>query len=350
MRIDVLHKPLKYQRPSQLKNFVEFYLYLCPISIFISSRGISDKKAIFRSTRFCSFSGYSKRGIDGENRNSYVCKFPSFYHRGGESQMMRKGVQIWGLFLVLVVVASVFSGVVSADGMSEDFTDNATEALLPTEVLETAVISDENISDLVKDVAITGSQGKDNIIPDEEYRDYQSMSLAQIQSFLENPRWGDSYYKDSHPGWKSYLATYTTTDWYGVKRSAAEIIYNAAQSYSINPELILTTLQKEQSLITNPSPSDYALNWAMGYAVGNDYYKGFGKQVEAATWQFDHYWTAYLDLGNPTSSGWGVGITKMTADGVSVTPQNIKLLLPFTLILPMQEVVGEEQVVGIICF
>ena len=202
---------------------------------------------------------------------------------GGVSQVPRKGVKVLGLIVVLVVVASVFSSVVSAENVSED---------------------------LVISVAEEGASGnKDDIISDVEYRDYQSLSLAEIQSF-----WGSG---------NSYLATYQTTDYWGVQRSAAEIIYNAAQNNQINPEVILTTLQKEQTLITTSGqPTSGQLDWAMGYGVGNDNYRGFGKQVEAAAWQFDHYWTAYLDLGNPTPSGWGVGITKVTDDGVSVTPQN----------------------------
>jgi uncharacterized delta-60 repeat protein len=195
---------------------------------------------------------------------------------------MRKGVKVLCAIVVLVVVGSILS-VVAAENVLGDF---------------------------MRSVAEKGASGnKDDIISDVEYRDYQSLSLAEIQSFLEN--------------WNSYLATYQTTDYWGVQRSAAEIIYNAAQNNQINPEVILTTLQKEQTLITTSGqPTSGQLDWAMGYAVGNDNYRGFGKQVEAAAWQFDHYWTAYLDLGNPTPSGWGVGITKVTDDDVSVTPEN----------------------------
>lgn len=153
---------------------------------------------------------------------------------------------------------------------------------------------------------LTGIDGKDNIISDVEYRDYQSMSLAQIQTFLES--------------WNSHLATYRAEDYLGVERNASEIIYNAAQNYSINPEVILATLQKEQSLITDPNPKEEALNWAMGYGDYGDY-MGFGNQVNNATRQFDRYWTEYLDQGKPTF-GWNVNVEKKTEDGVNLIPQN----------------------------
>ncbi|MEA2075517.1 MAG: SpoIID/LytB domain-containing protein [Euryarchaeota archaeon] len=41
---------------------------------------------------------------------------------------MKKGVKIWALILVLMVVGSVFSGVVSADNVSEDFTKSVADA------------------------------------------------------------------------------------------------------------------------------------------------------------------------------------------------------------------------------
>jgi hypothetical protein len=51
-------------------------------------------------------------------------------------------------------------------------------------------------------------------------------------------------------------------------QSASTIIFNAASTKSINPTVILTTLQKEQGLITASSSSpnyQQRLNWAMGY-------------------------------------------------------------------------------------
>jgi len=78
--------------------------------------------------------------------------------------------------------------------------------------------------------------------------------------------------------------------------SAAQIIYNAAQQYGINPQVILVTLQKEESLITDTWPAPWQYQSAMGYGCP-DYqpcssgYAGFSKQVISAAWQFRQYTT-----------------------------------------------------------
>jgi len=123
------------------------------------------------------------------------------------------------------------------------------------------------------------------IITDSEMKDYLSMNQSDIQRFLE-----------SHNG---VLKSYRIKDYTGIERSASEIIYNASQAYKINPKWVLATLQKEQSLITNPSPSQYNLDWAMGYAVCDScsvddpkvaLFKGFGTQVDRATWRIKYYY------------------------------------------------------------
>ncbi len=143
------------------------------------------------------------------------------------------------------------------------------------------------------------------ILSDEELLDYDSLSLQQIQSFLENQG--------------SYLATYRTTNAHGTVKSAAEIIYDAANNNydcedadlsdapteaekkakcrhitTVNPKFLLVLLQKEASLVEDPSPSQSHLDWATGYGCPdnwacNPYYKGFGKQVNSASLQFLAY-------------------------------------------------------------
>ena len=60
----------------------------------------------------------------------------------------------------------------------------------------------------------------------------------------------------------SYYATYYTC---GANLPASRIIYDASQAYGINPRVVLATLEKEQSLVTDPSPIASQLNCAMGY-------------------------------------------------------------------------------------
>ena len=117
----------------------------------------------------------------------------------------------------------------------------------------------------------------DFIISDNEMFGYQGWLISDIQKFLEARG--------------SYLANYQTKDINGNMRTAAGIIYDASQTYQVNPKYLLVTLQKEQSLITDDAPAQKQLDWATGYAVcdscdRNDpkvaKHKGFAKQVDDA--------------------------------------------------------------------
>lgn len=121
----------------------------------------------------------------------------------------------------------------------------------------------------------------DYIISDQELVDYNSMSLSQVQRFLEDKG--------------GALPWYFATDTDGITRTAAEIIWRVSQVHKISPKVILVTLQKEQSLIMDftPLPSQY--EWATGYGVCDacsysdpniQKYKGFATQVDStAGWK-----------------------------------------------------------------
>jgi hypothetical protein len=83
--------------------------------------------------------------------------------------------------------------------------------------------------------------------------DYDSMNIGDIQLFLQIKG--------------SMLAWTITEDHEGNMKTAAEIIYLAANEYNVNPKLLLAFLQKEQSLITLENPNQGRFDWAMGYAV-----------------------------------------------------------------------------------
>ncbi len=150
------------------------------------------------------------------------------------------------------------------------------------------------------------------ILSNQELTDYQSMSLGAIQRFLNSK--------------SGILKNYQTKDIDGKKKTAAEIIFQASQRYKINPQVILTLLQKEQSLIDNPRPTSYNLDWACGYhrPTGSDPndpklqpYKGFAVQVDGAAatfrWYIDHYPTPWLRIAGKTYN----------FDGHLITPQNM---------------------------
>ncbi|HBA36959.1 TPA: hypothetical protein DCZ15_03755 [Candidatus Falkowbacteria bacterium] len=143
------------------------------------------------------------------------------------------------------------------------------------------------------------------ILEDWDILNYSSMTLPEIQTFLQNKG--------------SYLANYTTTNTHGDLKTAAQIIHDAAYNNydcegitlsetptetekftkcrhitTINPKFLLVLLQKEASLIEDANPSQNRLDWATGYGcpdnwVCNPYYKGFGKQVNSAALQFLAY-------------------------------------------------------------
>jgi hypothetical protein len=144
------------------------------------------------------------------------------------------------------------------------------------------------------------------IISDEDMTDYSSMGLLEIQRFLEE--------KGSALAWRTFI------DYQGFNKTSSEIILQAALESKINPKVILTTLQKEQSLIEDPIPTQNQFDKAMGYRCPdsggcNPKALGFGKQVDGAAWQFQQY---YL-----TPDNWTYRINQLyEIDGFLVIPAN----------------------------
>jgi hypothetical protein len=130
------------------------------------------------------------------------------------------------------------------------------------------------------------------LMDDTVFESSGTMSATAIQTFLQNEGSGLATFSDvencgSTSGTHySYYATYYTC---GSLEPASKIIYDASQAYGINPEVILATLQKEQSLVTTPNPTASQLDYAMGYGCpdsGGCSYPGFFNQVDNGTWQF----------------------------------------------------------------
>lgn len=124
-----------------------------------------------------------------------------------------------------------------------------------------------------------------NVIPYETWRGAASLSAADIQAFLDTQAGPLKSVVTT-----DYVDAQTGTPWVkGMpKKSAAQIIYEAAQRWNLNPKVVIATLQKEQSLITT-SNSDNAkrLRKAMGAGVYDkdgdgdidNQYPGFGSQI-----------------------------------------------------------------------
>jgi hypothetical protein len=155
-----------------------------------------------------------------------------------------------------------------------------------------------------------------NVLSDSDIFDANEMTYSRLVAFLHS---------------KGGLADVRTQDIDGTEKGTAEIIWEMSQMYQINPKYLLALLQKEQSLVENPTPSQSALDWAAGYGVcdtcaKNDPaisdFKGFANQVYYAARQMrEKYYLSVLATGK-TISGMGPGIPTII-DGITVTPTNI---------------------------
>jgi hypothetical protein len=103
--------------------------------------------------------------------------------------------------------------------------------------------------------ALSGSAFADtinynDIIDDTVFDNTTTMNAAQIDSFLNT---FSSSCISAHNGFKSPDPTGYSPDTgfrFGPNVSAGTVIYHAAQAYDMNPQVLLATLQKEQSLVT----------------------------------------------------------------------------------------------------
>ncbi len=109
-----------------------------------------------------------------------------------------------------------------------------------------------------------------NLIDDGVFNNYGSMSAAGIDAFLNNNFPSSCISTDN--GFAAPLPTgYNPTAGFtfGADASAGNIIYTAAQVYQINPQVLITTLEKEQSLVTGASSSG-CTTLQYTAAMGND--------------------------------------------------------------------------------
>lgn len=148
-------------------------------------------------------------------------------------------------------------------------------------------------------------------ITDGQLTNYNSMTRDQIDQFLENH---DSYFRQP------------IQDVDGQTFDPAEVITQASTQYKINPQVILTTLQKESSGVTRLTrPSDTQMRYLMGCSWGDT----ARDQLRCAAERFRTYHNQLTDTGS-TVSGWQVGVPKTTQDGVTVTPATKAVAGQFT--------------------
>lgn len=122
---------------------------------------------------------------------------------------------------------------------------------------------------------------KNFLISDEDFTDFNSMNLIEINDFLFQQGTVLPFYQENG-------------------ETAAQIIFNAAQKYKINPKVIIATIQKEESLIAATTYNQHALDYAMGYHKPST----FATQVDNGTnllrYAFDIKASEYgWEVGNP---------------------------------------------------
>lgn len=124
----------------------------------------------------------------------------------------------------------------------------------------------------------------DYLISDVEMNDYSAMDLSDIQRFLEK--------RDGT------LENYITFDKEGNPKTAVQTFFETSRNWQINPKYLLVLVQKEQSLLDDPNPSQKQYDWATGYGVCDSCsmddpniqrFRGFYRQVNSAAAQTRYY-------------------------------------------------------------
>jgi len=152
------------------------------------------------------------------------------------------------------------------------------------------------------------------------FLDATAMDAAQIQSFLAS-KGGGIASKNFNlncdvAGAQAKQAYLLLGAPCGQDIAASQIIYYSSRVYGLNPKVILSTLQKEQSLITSPNPTDRQYAQAMGYSCPTsgscDSASNFFWQIDNATWVLRYHFERAR--GNMTwwspSSSWTCGTEK----------------------------------------
>jgi len=162
-----------------------------------------------------------------------------------------------------------------------------------------------------------------NVIPYDTWRASGSMSAADIQSFL-NAQSGPLKSVSTTVYHDATVVDDSSPTQHTKSKTAAQIIWEAARAWNLNPKVILATLQKEQSLLTTSNSADAArLYKAMGCGVygGKNRCPGFSHQIwdgarVLSTYEVTYGWV--LGASRTVTAYKSVDATK-SVDGVVVS-------------------------------
>jgi hypothetical protein len=143
------------------------------------------------------------------------------------------------------------------------------------------------------------------VIADEVFRAANSMSPEDIQAFLERQTGAlDTTLAPRHAD--------------GSMQPVSLLVWEVSQEFNLNPKVLLITLQKEQSLLTKTAPTQYQLDWALGYGCKDGLtveerdpkYKGLGNQI----------WWAANSLDSYAETTWKPGLKRTICINCVTTP------------------------------
>lgn len=165
-------------------------------------------------------------------------------------------------------------------------------------VFITSLVLLSGISMIFTTPARAASFDPGRIIDDGKFTNKNSMSVADIQNFLNSKVPVCDTWHAPGPG-----AQGANPPWYCLKdyvdhsvgKGSAQIIWEAAQNYGINPQVLLVTLQKENGLITDTWPYPWQYRTAMGFgcpdgAPCDAQWFGFANQVNQAARHFRNFY------------------------------------------------------------
>ncbi len=176
---------------------------------------------------------------------------------------------------------------------------------------------------------------KNSVLTDKALRDTTSMSAEDIQAFLDETPWGNT----------SVLANYEEDG-----KTAAEIMYESAAKYGINPLEMLVRVQMEQGLVSKATASDEAISIAFGCGcphspVCSSKYEGFANQADCAAGTLSRSMDRAL-TSDGTASGWKRGEEKLTQDKMEIVPANAATAALYTYTPWVGEAGGGKKGVG----
>lgn len=209
------------------------------------------------------------------------------------------------------------------------------------------------------------------IMDDSVFTRHNSMSASEIQSFLNSkvPNCDTNGDKPSEYGGgtrRDYAASRGVSppftclkDYNQNGKSAARIIYDAAQEFRINPQVLLVLLQKEQGLITDEWPWPVQYRSATGYGCpdsapcDSDYY-GLTNQIRWAARMFraimddsPTWYTPYV-LGN-NQIPWHPDTGRCGYSTVNIQNRATKALYNYTPYRPNQAALNAGYGLGDSC-